>query len=169
MSNITNVCNTNYYLCFAILAFLGQAAIFAYEMQLIMNILQHQNIRPGDGLVRSKSFLGLIDHYGLYVGQFKVIENHPLHGVRLISLAEFLDGRKLQRVKTFPGSDWSRSNAVQKAYEMIGTHYDVLDFNCEHFVNHIHNLGVKSGQADLAKGLVFGVLALGLISVIAGD
>lgn len=134
-----------------------------------MNILQKNNIKPGDGLVRSKSFLGLIDHYGLYVGQSKVIENHPLHGVRLISLPDFLNGRELLRVKRFPGNEWGRSTAVRKAYEMIGTHYDVLDFNCEHFVNHIHNVGIKSNQADLAKRLVLGVLALGLIAAISGD
>lgn len=136
---------------------------------MIMNILQNQNIKPGDGLIRSKSFLGLIDHYGLYVGQSKVIENHPLHGVRLTSLTEFLNGRQLLKIKSFPGNDWSRRIAMGKAYEMIGTHYNVLDFNCEHFVNHIHNLGIKSDQADLAKGLVFGVLALGLIAAISGD
>lgn len=134
-----------------------------------MNILQNQNIKPGDGLVRSKSFLGLIDHYGLYVGQSKVIENHPLHGVRLISLADFLNGRQLLRVKPFSGNEWGRNTAVRKAFEMIGAHYDVLDFNCEHFVNHIHNVGIKSNQVDLAKGLVFGVLAIGLIAAISGD
>lgn len=132
-------------------------------------MIQNYSIRPGDGLVRSKSFLGLIDHYGLYVGHSQVIENHPLHGVRSISLTEFLNGRQLLRVKSFPGNEWNRSTAVRKAYEMIGTRYDVLDFNCEHFVNHIHNLGIKSDQADLAKSLVFGVLALGLITAVSGD
>ena len=136
---------------------------------MIMNIIQKNNIKPGDGLVRSKSFLGLIDHYGLYVGQSKVIENHPLHGVRLITLAEFLDGRQLLRIKRYLGNEWSRSNAVSKAHRMIGTRYDVLDFNCEHFVNHIHNIGVKSNQADVARGLFFGVLAIGFIAAISGD
>lgn len=134
-----------------------------------MDIIRKNNIRPGDGLVRSKSFLGIIDHYGLYVGQFMAIENHPLHGVRLVTLAEFLNGRDLQRVKRFPGNDWSRRKAVDKAYSMIGTRYDMLDFNCEHFVNHIHNIGIKSNQAEVAKGLVFGLLAFGFIAAISGD
>ncbi len=136
-------------------------------MQLIMDIIQQNNIKPGDGLVRSKSFLGLIDHYGLFVGQSMVIENHPLHGVRLITLAEFFQGRQLLRVKRFPGNEWSRRSAVDKAYKMIGARYDVFDFNCEHFVNHIHDVGIKSNQAEVAKGLVFGLLAIGFIAAIS--
>lgn len=134
-----------------------------------MNIIQNNNIKQGDGLVRSKSFFGLIDHYGLYVGQSMVIENHPLHGVRLISLTEFFNGRQLLRIKRFPGNEWSRQYAVDTAYKMIGTRYDVLDFNCEHFVNNIHNVGTKSNQADVARGLFFGLLAIGFIAAVSGD
>lgn len=136
---------------------------------IAMNLIQQNYIKPGDGLVRSKSFFGLIDHYGLYVGQSMVIENHPLHGVRLITLAEFFQGRQLLRVKRFPGNEWSRRSAVDKAYKMVGTRYDVFDFNCEHFVNHIHELGVKSSQADAVKGLIFGLLAIGFVAAISED
>lgn len=168
MSNYTNVYNTNTNICFVILAFDRWTAIFAYEMQMNMNIEQKNNIKPGDGLVRSKSFLGIIDHYGLYVGRSMVIENHPLSGVRLVTLSEFLNGRKLLKVKPYPGLEWTRSSAVNRAYEMIGTQYSVFEFNCEHFVNYIHQVGIKSGQADVAKGLVFSLLAFGVIAAVSG-
>lgn len=137
-------------------------------MQMSMRLVEKNEIKPGDGLIRSKSFLGIIDHYGLYVGQSMVIENHPLNGVRLVTLSDFLNGRPLLKVKPYPGLEWTRNTAVSRAYEMIGTRYSVFDFNCEHFVNYIHQVGVKSSQADVAKGLVFGLLAFGVLAAISG-
>lgn len=134
-----------------------------------MSIIHRNNIKPGDGLVRAKSLFGIIDHYGLYVGQYQVIENHPDFGVRLTSLDEFLQGRPLQKIKKFPGNDIERSNAISRAYGMIGARYDALKFNCEHFVNMIHRIGIKSLQVEVFQNLVVGLLIIGFIAAISGD
>lgn len=124
-------------------------------------------IQTGDGIVRRKSLFGLIDHYGLYMGADQVIENHPVHGVRMITLTEFLDGRPLIKVKPFPGGGASRHTAVRQAYKMIGTRYDLFDFNCEHFVNTIHAVGRKSEQMEAATGMFFGLLTIGFLAAIS--
>lgn len=114
--------------------------------------------------------MGIIDHHGLYVGGSSVIENHPNHGVRVTTLNEFLQGRKLIKIKRFPGNDGGRNEGVSMAYKMIGTPYNVWDFNCEHLVNVIHKEGLRSAQAETAKGIFFGLLALGLLIVVTkGD
>lgn len=109
---------------------------------------------PGDVLVRNKSTFGIIDHYGLYVGYGKVIDNHPERGVCLISVESFLSGRKLVRIARFEGNPNERNQVVQRANSMLGLNYHLTDFNCEHFVNEVWGAGRSSQQLATAVVLI---------------
>lgn len=118
------------------------------------NIEIKYSLQPGDVLVRNKSFFGIIDHYGLYVGNGRVIDNHPDRGVCLISIHSFLNGRELERIARFNGNSFSRNQVVRKGYLKLGMKYHLTKFNCEHFVNEAWGAGRKSQQVG-AVGVLF--------------
>ncbi|UCS93278.1 lecithin retinol acyltransferase family protein [Echinicola marina] len=133
-------------------------------MELKKLKLENRNsLEAGDVLIRNKSAFGLIDHYGLYIGNGKVIDNHPDRGVTMLALESFLNGRELNRVDRFAGDYWSRRQVVQKGISMIGMEYHLTDFNCEHFVNVARGSAKKSQQVT-AMGifLLFFVIIFGL-------
>ena len=119
------------------------------------NIETNYSLQPGDVLVRNKSFFGIIDHYGLYVGNGWVIDNHPDRGVCLISIHSFLNGRELERIARFNGNSFSRNQVVRKGYLMLGMDYHLTKFNCEHFVNEAWGAGRKSQQVGAVGALFF--------------
>lgn len=122
--------------------------------------------QPGDVLVRNKSALGVVEHLGLFVGNGRVIDNHPSRGVSLISVESFLNGEPLLRIDSYQGSYHSRSLVIQKAYSMLGMKYHLTEFNCEHFVNIAIGAGRKSPQVAVAgRILVLGALVWGLSKV----
>jgi hypothetical protein len=121
----------------------------------MINIGNEYRLQSGDVLVRNKSAFGFIDHYGLYIGNESVIDNHPDRGVSLISLNSFLSGRKLERIARFQGNLYSRSLVVRKAQSMLGVSYHLTKFNCEHFVNIVWDAGRKSQQVATASILFF--------------
>lgn len=126
-----------------------------------MTTLENKHsLQPGDVLVRNKSFFGIIDHYGLYVGNGKVIDNHPDRGVSLISLNAFLSGRELERIARFNGNSFSKNQVVRKGYSMLGMNYQLTKFNCEHFVNEAWGAGRKSQQVGAVGVLFFFFLAI---------
>lgn len=118
------------------------------------------SLQPGDVVVRNKSVFGIIGHYGLYVGNGEVIDNHPNRGVSLINLNAFLSGRGLKRIARFNGNSFARSQAVNKGYSMLGMKYHLTKFNCEHFVNEAWGAGKKSQQVATSGTLFFLFLAI---------
>lgn len=111
-------------------------------------------LNAGDIPVRNKSAFGIIDHFGLYIGNGNVIDNHPERGVRVVSLESFLRGRELDRIVRFKGSAYERSQVVRRAYSMIGQDYHLTKFNCEHFVNAAWGAEIKSSQVTAAGTLI---------------
>jgi len=120
-------------------------------------------LQPGDILVRKKSLFGIVAHYGLYVGEGKVIDNHPDRGVSVQSYSQFLNGKNLERVKRFKGSGEARSRIVENAISMLGAKYDLISFNCEHFVNRVSGFGNRSYQ--IGTGLALLTLTLLLLNL----
>jgi uncharacterized protein YycO len=128
--------------------------IILLKVKKMINIGNDYSPQPGDVVVRNKSVLGFIDHYGLYVGNGSIIDNHPDIGVSAISLNSFLSGRKLERIARFQGNLYSRNLVVRKAQSMLGLNYHLTKFNCEHFVNEAWGVGRKSQQV-VAVGVLF--------------
>lgn len=129
-------------------------------MKDMTNIEIKYSLQPGDALVRNKSIFGIIDHYGLYVGNGRVIDNHPDRGVCLISIHSFLNGRELERINRFGGNSFRRNQVVNKAYSMLGMQYHLTKFNCEHFVNEAWETGRLSQQVTAFGTLFFISLAI---------
>ncbi len=120
------------------------------------------SVSPGDMLVRNKSLMGVVDHYGLYIGNGQVIDNHPSRGVSIVTIGSFLSGRNLERVNYFKGNAWERNRVVEWAYSMLGRKYHLTEFNCEHFVRMAWGEGRKSRQVSMAVGL-FWIMVAGLM------
>ncbi len=114
------------------------------------------SLKIGDGLVRSKGiFLG--NHYGVdYVG-----ENNNPSGVRIVTYNQFLDGGKLTRIKSFPGNETQRAKVIPFVKSKVGTSYDLINYNCEHFANEVQTGKRESLQVKHAIGIgLFATLAL---------
>lgn len=127
-------------------------------------IIYLNTLKPCDRLVLPKSNIGIIQHHVIYVGKDNLgnrlyIENAIDRGVQLISEDYlFRDGYKVTRIEPFNGSQHQRNRAVKAALQMIGTEYDLINFNCEHYANTIqHN---KSYSPQVGNGLMLGLLVL---------
>ena len=106
---------------------------------------------------------GAIEHVGIVTdwridGMPAVISNSYAHrGVREESLGDFARGRAFRVHKRL--SDMPGEEVADRARRMVGRRYDVLRFNCEHFVRVAHGLKPKSPQVYGALALAAGALA----------
>jgi hypothetical protein len=118
--------------------------------------------------IRTKGRLG-IWHYGVYVGPRgprgeDVVHNSKDRGaVVLEPLSTFAADKDVFIVRrTAPGYE---EVAAQRALAHLGQNYDLLAFNCEHFVNVVHDGQRESPQLQVAGALAIGVpLFLALLS-----
>lgn len=136
-------------------------------MKKIYNL---QNLRPGDRLVLPKSNLGLVQHHAIYIGNDdngnrQYIENYIGTGVQKVNENYlFRDGYHLTRVEPFTGNDFQRWLAVNRAIALIGTKYDLINFNCEHYANEVQYnkpFSKQVGNGILAT-IVLAVIGFGL-------
>ncbi|MFY9307706.1 MAG: lecithin retinol acyltransferase family protein [Bacteroidia bacterium] len=101
------------------------------------------NLQPGDRVVVPKSQWQLVQHHALYLGcddygNHYMCENVIGIGVRLVSVAEFLNGvTQITRIEKFTGNDYERKAVVQKALSKLGQPYNLINYNCESFVNEV--------------------------------
>ncbi len=131
-------------------------------------------LKVGTPLVRAKGFG--IEHHALYVGkdtetgEHLVAENQICKGVQFITLKQFRSEGKLLKVdyKNFSIAD--QKKIIQKTYERIGANYDLLSYNCEHFVNDILNDKIESKQVDnFATLTLIGLGIVGLVLVLPNN
>jgi len=47
----------------------------------------------------------------------------------------FRDGYHLTSIEPFTGNDFQRRLALNRVVALIGTQYDLVNFNCEHYAN----------------------------------
>ena len=136
-------------------------------------VLAHQ-LKATDALVLRKRFIGMVDHYVLYMGlranQPVFIANYK-NGVKEISNEEirsYLQKLEPVRIERFEGSESDRKLAFNRALSRIGERaYNYFSNNCEHFKNWVHfgdryssqvdtagNIGLGTGSAIVLAGLV---------------
>lgn len=129
-----------------------------------------RSLKPGDRLVLPKSDFCLVQHHAIYIGndangKRKYLENYIGKGVQLVSEQYlFRDGLHVTRIEPFKGSEIQRAAALKRAMQLIGTPYDLVNFNCEHYANTVqHN---KSFSKQVGNGFVaalaFAFLGIGI-------
>ena len=120
------------------------------------------HLQTGDILIRNNAMLG--NHYGVYIGELNgtviVAENRKSLGIRFVPYQKFLDGKKLVGLERFDGKEEDRKLVLPFLDRLIGTDYDLVRFNCEHFSSSL-NEGVATRQThrSLAKRLPLRPLA----------
>ncbi len=121
-------------------------------------------LQPADRLVLPKSGIGLVQHHAIYIGKDSYgnrlyIENAIGKGVQMVREDYlFRGGYKLTRVEPFIGNQHQRNVAIRRAMQLIGTQYDLLNFNCEHYANTVQHNKQYSNQVGI--GFALGVFAL---------
>lgn len=124
------------------------------------------DLQPGDRVVVPITGLILSQHHAIYFGYYHgtsyFIENKIGRGVHLISSEQFFnENPRITRIEKFPGNEFQRQHALQAAFRKIGTRYDLLSYNCEHFSNEVQHFKAYSNQTKVAGAI--GILALILL------
>lgn len=127
--------------------------------------LNYNRLTIGDRLVREKGGL-FSKHHAIYVGyndynQELVAENQVGHGVRIITLHQFLREGKLVRVEYNKFSYQGQQEIIRRINQRLGKAYSLARYNCEHFVNEVLFGIRKSPQvaAGIGAGIGLGFLA----------
>jgi hypothetical protein len=146
---------------------------------LIMNI---HSLKIGDLIVRQKGPFSthFIVYVGIHNGIQMVAENQNGIGVRFISLTDALAGNVIKRFENFGGTEEQRALVIPRIKELLGTSYNLVVFNCEHFARWISNGKIESKQVKIASNIALaggaamltsnnnGVKVLGALSILAG-
>lgn len=127
-------------------------------------------LRATDALVLRKRFIGMVDHYVLYMGNrgnLPVFIANYKNGVKEISneeIVNYLQTLEPIRIEKFKGSDQERKQAFKRAVSRVGERaYNYFANNCEHFKNWVHYGDKYSSQVDNAGN--FGLGAGGVLAV----
>lgn len=108
--------------------------------------------------------MGLYDHIGIVTDQYvngvpAVISNSLKNGgVSEESLADFTGGHLVSTVGYL--GNLPVRQVLQRARSKIGTKWDLLLWNCEHFVRWAHGLNPASPQVRRGFMLLAGIAAL---------
>ena len=128
-----------------------------------INIIRN-DIKPADRIVVPKSNFKMVQHHAIYLGQNNqgvdlIIENKIGFGVRLITADDFFsETNEITRIERFSGSNYDRQLAVERALYEIGKPYNLINYNCESFSNHVQNNKPESKQ--VWTGFFVGIVAL---------
>ncbi len=117
-------------------------------------------------VVKVKGTFGLIEHFGLVSamrttdGLPIIISNSKSRGQPVTeSWDQFTEGQQYDRA--YYPSELQPEIVLCNAYAMFGKRYDLVSWNCEHFVNACHGLPVTSKQvAGFVIAAAVGGLAL---------
>lgn len=143
-----------------------------------MNIIEFVKINgleEADAIVLRKKFLGMVDHYAIYIGVQngfpRFIANYTNGGVRIIPLHEineFMTKLKPTEIQKFVGNAYERTQALNRAISRIGENaYSFFSNNCEHFKNWVHYGENRSEQVNRAGNSVLGISAVVGITAVA--
>ena len=139
------------------------------------DFIKRNNLKQTDAIVLKKRFLGLADHFVLFMGyrgnQPVFVANYKdgVQEVPMYELQKYLKVLKPERIERFPGSEDERKFAFKRAISRIGERaYNYLGNNCGHYKNYVHYGINYSKQVDTAGnvGLTIGA-GLGLAGVVS--
>ncbi|HTF02636.1 MAG TPA: lecithin retinol acyltransferase family protein [Bacteroidia bacterium] len=134
------------------------------------DLVNHYNLKPADRVVVPKSGFQIVQHHALYLGydeygQHWIAENKIGIGVTVTRAKDFFRvNPNVTRVEPFSGSGDERKAAVQRALRLHGRPYNLINYNCEHFVNHALKGNAHSAQVANGLGLMAFFLVLGMLS-----
>lgn len=111
-------------------------------------------------------------HVGLYVAprwhdRRDVVHNRKGGCVELTTREEFSGGEPIVMHQKAVGNHYERQQMADRAMKLIGTNYDLLNFNCEHMTNLAQRGKRESFQLQVYLFLGF-LLFIGAIAWIAG-
>lgn len=144
-----------------------------------MNI---NTLKIGDLIVRQKGPMSThyIVYAGLQNGVRMVAENQSGIGVRYTTLENALAGNPIKRFEPFGGKEHERTLVIPRVNNLLGTDYNLIAFNCEHFARWIAQGKLESKQVKVASNIAIAggaamlasknrvVQTLGAASLIAG-
>src|SRR6187549_2041815 len=108
-----------------------------------MHYSKRFGLNPGDQVVEIITPLGFVKHFSVYLGWDQtgtewMIENKKFIGVRLVKASEYFKNiLQISRIQKFAGNSIARKQVVQNALTKIGKPYNLIDYNCEHFVTDV--------------------------------
>ena len=127
------------------------------------------SVNPADRIVVPKSGIKLVQHHAIYLGQNYqgvdlIIENAIGKGVQLITADDFFKKNpEITRIEQFVGSNYERRLAVERALTQVGRPYNLINYNCESFSNHVQYNESQSKQVNTGFALAGLCLFLGLV------
>lgn len=145
----------------------------------------NSNLKPGDKLYRSKSF---VEHSGVYLGNNQVVHNSPSNHTEIVELEKFADGKP---IKVISNRHTDESGLKARVQMMLSkeTKYHLFSHNCEQVSNLLLTgkkyspqitataVGLVGGfmggyfsgeKPNIKSGLMFGVLG-GVIACMASN
>ncbi len=107
----------------------------------------------GNTLIKRGEFY---DHVGIFMGDGNVVHNSK-KGKRVIKspTSEFADGKQIEVYDKIKSENMQ--DVCKKALSSVGTPYNVVSYNCEHFANDMHGKGKKSEQVEQAATALGGM------------
>jgi hypothetical protein len=129
----------------------------------IKRFIEELSLRVTDAIVIRKRFIGMVDHYVLYMGERNgqpVFVANFMDGVKEVpnnEILKYLLKYQPERVERFIGSEDDRYEALERANQRIGERaYNYLSNNCEHFKNWVHSGEKYSSQVDSVANIGLG-------------
>lgn len=127
------------------------------------------NLEPGDHIIEPIFDTGHSKHHAIFLGRDIngvewIAENHKFNNVQVIPAAEhFATAKCIHQIVKFKGSNIERKNIVMKALSLAGKPYNLISYNCEHFVNEVLTGKPKSTQVKNAMILFLAIFLFGII------
>ena len=93
--------------------------------------------------------LPLVNHFAITLflnNKLYVLENTPFYGSRIITFDKFMKGRTIEFVKPTKLINKSNKYIFDKFNNLCQKPYDLINYNCEHFIDCMMSDSQKSEQ-----------------------
>jgi Lecithin retinol acyltransferase len=124
------------------------------------NVININQLKPADKIIVPKSQFNLVQHHAIYLGKDHfgedlIAENIVGKYVCITPASEFFATNPIiTDMEPFVGDNLERRRAVERALQLMGKPYDLINFNCEHFANEVQTGIAFSSQVRIGVGVV---------------